>query len=123
MRKLTRMESNKEARRVLHRHHVDLSYCHFFCSGRDLLLTGQLYKTDGSDFTGTQIYTMIEDFHRSLVGYTINGELDNWHFNSERITYVGDRHHYRPQGQLPTEEQEIYEIFLEDFDDFDTEAS
>lgn len=118
--KMTRMESNREARRVLNRHHVDLAYCQYSCSGRDILLTGWLCKTDGTDFTGPQLVTMIEDFQRHLVGYTINGELDNWNFNSERITYVGDRDQ-RQNGE--EKEQEVYEINLDEFDDFDYEAS
>lgn len=114
------MESNKEARRVLNRHHVDLSYCHLFCSSRDVLLSGWLCKTDGTDFTGPQVYTLIEDFQRTLSGYSITGEFENWNFNTERITYLGERHH-RSFGM--DQDQEIYEINIEDFDDFDKEAS
>jgi hypothetical protein len=121
MKKLTRMESNKEARRVLNRHHVDLSYCSFSCSGRDILLTGWLCKTDGSDFSGTQVYTMIEDFQRNLPGFTISGDLDNWNFNSERITYVGEKEQVS-QGNGGDQEQEVYEINLDDYD-YDSEAS
>jgi hypothetical protein len=117
-RKLTRMEANKEARRVLNRHSVDLSYCQFSCSGTELRLTGWLSKVDSSDFSAPMIEGMIHEFYRRLPGYTVVGDFDNWNFNSERITFLGDGQQKRGQGD--SEEVTVYEINL---DDYDFEAS
>lgn len=121
MKKLSRLESNKETRRILNRNGVDLGYCQFSCYGTDVILTGWLCHTDESDFTGPQIEAMIYDFHRQLPGYTITGDLDNWSFNSERISYIGDKDNINVNGGgLAEEEQKVWEI---DLDDYDFEAS
>lgn len=63
---MSRLESNKEAR-----------------------LTGQLIRFDGSDFMAQQIESMIYEFQRILPGYVIVGDLDNWSFSSDHITFHG----------------------------------
>lgn len=115
MKKLSRLESNKEARRVLNKHGVDLSYAQYSCCGMDVRLSGWLCKHDGSDFNGPQIESMIHDFQRLLPGYTITGEFDNWNFNSERISYVGER---EARTSHNSNEQTVYEIDLDDMDDY-----
>lgn len=117
MKKLSRMESNKEARRALARHGVDLAYCQYSCSGFDLRLTGWLCKLDGSDFNAHQIEAMIHDIQRLLVGCTITGDFDNWKFNSESISFLGEK---EASGSGYDKEQTVYEI---DMDDCDYEAS
>jgi hypothetical protein len=45
----------------------------------------------------------------------IFGEFDNWNFNSERISFVGDReslYNGKEEEELPT----VYEIDPEDYD-------
>lgn len=119
MKKLSRLESNKEARRVLNRNGVDLAYCQYSCVGMEIHLTGWLCKHDGSEFNGPQIQAMIHDFQKTLNGYSISGDFDNWHFNSERISYIGEK----PQRETDAGifgEQVTYEI---DPDDYDFEAS
>lgn len=121
MKKLTRMESTKEARRVLNRHSVDLSYCQFSCYGHEVRLTGWLCRTDGLDFTGAQIEGIIHDFRKSLPGFMVAGDTDNWHFTSEHISFIGDKESRNTGGAgSAPEEQTTYEI---DLDDFDFEAS
>src|SRR5690554_397505 len=90
VKKQSRLESNKEARKVLNRHGVDLTYCQYSCSGREIRLTGTLLRYDGGDFKASQIETMIYDFQRLLPGFVIVGELDNWSFSSEHINYHGN---------------------------------
>ncbi|MBA2405571.1 MAG: hypothetical protein H0V66_12415 [Bdellovibrionales bacterium] len=114
--KLSRMEANKEARRVLNRHQVDLAYCQYSCCGMEVKLNGYLCKHDGSEFNAHQIEAIIYDFQRHLTGFTVWGDFDNWNFNSERISHVGER----PQGNGGEEEQTVYVI---DSDDYDSEAS
>lgn len=118
MKKMTRMESSKEVRRVLNRHGVDLSYCQYSVAGYEIRLTGWLCKTDASDFVAGQVEGMIQDFKKSLHGFYISGDLDNWTFTSEYISFIGDRDG-RVTGSGVGEEQ-IWEI---DLDDYDFEAS
>jgi hypothetical protein len=117
MKKMTRMESSKEVRRVLNRNGVDLSYCQYSVAGYEIRLTGWLCKTDGSDFIAPQIESMIYDFKKSLQGFMIFGDTENWNFTSEFISFVGEREHQGGGGEI---EQTVYEI---DLDDYDFEAS
>lgn len=84
------------------------------------MLTGWLCKHDGSDFTGPQVQAMIHDFQRVLHGFTISGDLDNWKFNSEKISYTGDKEQHTSDHGGGEEVQVTYEI---DLDDYDFEAS
>lgn len=116
MKKMTRLECSKEVRRVLNRCGVDLSYCQYSVAGYEIRLTGWLCKTDGNDFIAPQIESLIYDFKRTLQGFMIFGDCENWNFTSEYISYVGERENQG--GGL--EEQTVYEI---DLDDYDFEAS
>ncbi len=97
--KMSRMESSKEVRRVLNRNGVDLSFCQYSCSGKEIRLTGALYHYDGSDFSAQQIDGMIQEFMSILPGFMIVGELDNWSFSSDHISYQGS-------NELEEEEEE-----------------
>lgn len=103
VKKVSRLESNKEARRVLNRYGVDLSYCQYSCSGKEVRLTGMLMRFDGTNFRAQQIEGMIYDFQRLLPGFIIVGELDNWSFSSEHISFHGDRD--EDDGQAECEEE------------------
>jgi hypothetical protein len=113
---MTRMEVSKEIRRVLNRHGVDLSYCQYTCTPYELRMTGWLGKVDGSDFTGTQLEAMIVDFRKQIAGINVYGDMENWSFTSDHISFVGER----KEGAGFEEEQTVYEI---DLDDYDFEAS
>lgn len=87
--KVSRMEGNKEVRRVLARHGTDLSHLSYSCSGSEVRLTGSLIKTDGSDFSVQQVETLVQEFTRHLNGFAIHGDMDNWNFTQDHITYLG----------------------------------
>ncbi len=87
MRALSRLECNKEVRRVLFRHAVDITECQYSCSGTEVRLTGWLRRNDRTDFNFIQVENIIQDLQKVLKGYFIVGEFDNWVFNSERIIY------------------------------------
>jgi hypothetical protein len=89
--RLSRLEGNKEIRRVLNRHQVDLSYCSYSCSGREVRLTGSLFKIDGGEFSSHQIEILIQDFSRHLKGFTLQGDFDNWNFTQDHITSLKTR--------------------------------
>ncbi len=114
---MTRMESSKEARRVLNRNGVDLSYCQYSVAGYEIRLTGWLCKSDGSDFNAGQVEGLIHDFKKTLQGFYIAGDLDNWSFTSEYISFLGDKDGPKEGGNL---EEQVWEI---DLDDYDFEAS
>jgi len=90
MKKQSRLESNRDVRRVLNRHGADLSQCQYSCSGVEIRLTGKLCRTDGSEYQVFQIENIIQDFQRTLHGYNINGDLENWHFSSDSIIALGE---------------------------------
>ena len=117
MRKLSRLEANKEVRRVLNRHGVDLSYCQYSVAGMEIRLTGWLCKLDTSDFNGSQIESMIQEFMRLLPGFSIVGSLDNWSFSTDHISFLGDGNG-PSKGNGGEEDQERYYI---DYD-YDSEA-
>lgn len=99
--KMSRLESNKEARRALNKHGVDLSYCQYSCSGKEVRLTGTLLRHDGSQFGTQQIESMIGELQRLLPGFVIVGDLDNWTFSSDHISFHGK------EGELEEEEEEV----------------
>ena len=90
MRKLSRMEANKEVRRILTRHLVDLSLAQYSVSGLEIRITGWLVKNDTSEFNAQGIENLIEEFQRRLPNYFISGDMDNWKFSITYITYLGD---------------------------------
>ena len=117
MKKMTRMESSKEARRVLNRNGVDLSYCQYSVAGYEIRLTGWLCKVDGSDFNAAQVEGLIHDFKKTLQGFYIAGDLDNWSFTSEYISFMDGNGGSKSGGNI---EEQVWEI---DLDDYDFEAS
>ncbi len=118
MKKMTRMESSKEVRRVLNRNGVDLSYCQYSVAGYEIRLSGWLCKTDGSDFVPGQVEALIHDFKKALHGFSVAGDLENWHFTSEYISYLGDKAQHKGGGMEGDEQ--VWEI---DLDDYDLEVS
>ena len=89
--KRSRLEANKIVRQVLHRHGVDLTYTQYSVAGRDIRLTGYLSKLDGGKYNANMIESMIYEFQRYLVGYTISGDFDNWNFTQDHINFLGDK--------------------------------
>ncbi len=90
MKKTSRMESSKEVRRVLARHGADLSYCSYSCSGTEVRLTGSLIRLDGSNYNGHQVMSIIQDFTRHIHGCNVQGDMDNWSFSNDHISYLGE---------------------------------
>jgi hypothetical protein len=115
MRKLSRLEANKEVRRVLIRHCIDLAYAQYSVAGMDVRLTGWLCKTDTSNFNASQIEHMIQELQRYLPGYTVTGQFDNWNFSTDYITYLGES----SSGQ----DDEDSTLVAEKANDNDSEAS
>ncbi len=115
MRKFSRLEANKEVRRVLNRHAVDLAYAQYSVAGMDVRLTGWLCRNDNTDLNASQIETMIQEFQRYLPGYTVTGDFDNWNFSTDHISYIGDR--------TSGNDEEDLTLLVETVSDYDSEAS
>jgi hypothetical protein len=113
MKKASRMENSKDARRVLNRNGVDLSYCQYNVAGSEVRLTGYLCKVDGSEYNGLQVEGIIHDFQRTLKDFTVVGDLDNWKFSSDHISFLGDRKEH--QENMSQEQADIEK----EYDDYD----
>ena len=111
MKKLSRMEANKEARRVLARHGVDLSECQYSCSSSEVRINGYIQKIDGSDFSAQGIEILVHDFLRVLPGFYIAGDCKNWNFNSDHVNHLGGKKDSKNGGG--PEEQVTYYLELE----------
>ena len=107
-RKLSRMEANKEVRRILNRNGVDLTYTQYSVGGMDVRLTGWLCRTDSSDFSANKVETMIQEFQRVLPGYSVTGDFDNWSFTTDHITFLGTNEGEEggEEAAAPSEDQE-----------------
>lgn len=87
--KNSRLENSKECRRILNRYGVDLTQCSYTVTGREVCLTGFLYKTDGSDFVVQEIESMVNEFQTILRGFMVRGDMENWNFSSDHLNQVG----------------------------------
>lgn len=114
MRKLSRLEANKEARRVLTKNGVNLSYAQYSVSGREIRLTGWLCHHDSSNFTAHEIELIVQECMRVLPGFMIAGDFENWKFSSEHITQL-DTGSRNPTNSNPNadEDAERYVIDLD----------
>ena len=110
MRKLSRLEANKDVRRILNRHGVDLSYTQYSVSGMDIRLTGWLCKYDSSDFNASQIEGLVHEFQRVLQGFTISGDFENWNFSSDHITHVRGKDDDEKDGPMFYEEEDYGDV-------------
>lgn len=106
---MSRLEANKDVRRILNRNGVDLSYTQYSVAGMDIRLTGWLCKYDGSDFSTVQVENLIQEFQRTLHGYTVSGDFENWSFTTDHISKIGNDHEH--------EEAQVY------YEDYESEAS
>lgn len=117
MKKLSRLEANKEARRVLAKHGVDLSECQYSCSSSELRINGYLQKNDRSEFHSQEIEALVIDFQRHLPGFYISGECENWKFSTDHINHVGGKENHQLKRGSHELEQHTYYIDLDDRED------
>lgn len=83
----SRLEANKEARRIFVRHGIDTTKVHFSCHGKSLLLTGGLYKETGEDIESKIIEVIFQELSR--MGLRITCELENWTFSDGSVSKKG----------------------------------
>ena len=86
--KTNRFEMNKLVRRVLSRHHVDMSQVSYTCIGGRVLLSGFLTKTSGGEFNASGIESMLQEFRKIKGVADIGSELGNWDINGGSIQKI-----------------------------------
>lgn len=84
---VSRLEANREVRRIFVRHGIDTTQVHFSVAGRSLLLTGALYREGGQDVEVKIIDTVMQELAR--MGVAISCELENWIISEGSITKKG----------------------------------
>lgn len=84
---ISRLEANKEVRRVFVRHGIDTSKIHFSCQGKTLLLTGALYKDGDNEVATNVIEAIVQELSR--IGMKVNSELENWTISEGTISKKG----------------------------------
>lgn len=84
---LTRLEANKEVRRVLVRHSVDMNKIQFSCQGKNLTLSGGLFKDNGEEIDALILEVVMQELGR--IGVRISADLENWVISDGTITKKG----------------------------------
>lgn len=85
--KVSRGQQNKNVRRVLLQHQIDLNQLVFRTSARTIYLSGVLLRNTGSDLNAQHILRLIEDLE--IIGI-IQSDLSNWRISKDSISFVGD---------------------------------
>ena len=80
----SRLDTNREVRRIFVRHGVDTSKIHFSCQGKSLQLSGILLKEGGTDIESNIVEAISQELTR--LGVRIVCELENWSFMDGSIS-------------------------------------
>ena len=87
---LSRLEANKEVRRIFVRHGIDTSKIQFSCQGRSLALAGGLYKESGQEVESSCVEIILQELFR--IGIKVgNCELVNWDITESSISKKGPK--------------------------------
>jgi hypothetical protein len=103
----SRLELNRDLRRIFARHRVDFALLQFSCHGRNVTLSGSLMKEDKRDFTASELEQMTQEVFSLKIG--INSELDNWSISTGGISKCGNNkdEKEKKKQQVNTEEKKI----------------
>ena len=74
----SRYEINRNVKRILVRHAVDLMALQFYCSGETVYLSGKLKKEPKGEFSPAQIEVMIRELTSLPYVKNLQFELNNW---------------------------------------------
>lgn len=78
---ISRYETNRNVKRVLARHAVDLNELQYSCSGKTVSLYGNLKKDPEGDFTPPKIETIVSEILDLPHVNSIHFVLDNWNIH------------------------------------------
>ena len=85
----SRLDANREVRRIFVRHGVDTSKIQFSCQGKSLQLSGSLLKEGGHDLESNIVEAISQELVR--MGIRINCDLDNWSIVEGTISKKGPK--------------------------------
>jgi len=74
----SRYEINRNVKRILVRHAVDLMALQFYCSGETVYLSGKLKKEPKGEFNPAQIETMVKELTALPYVKNLQFDLSNW---------------------------------------------
>ena len=83
----SRLEVNKDIRRILVRHSVDTTKLQFTCSGKLITMTGGIYGEGGKELSLSHIDAILKDISR--MGMRVYCELENWAISDGSISKKG----------------------------------
>lgn len=72
----SRLEINKDIRRILVRHSVDTTKLHFTCAGKTITMTGGIYGDGGKELSHSNVDAVFKDIAR--LGMRVYCELENY---------------------------------------------
>jgi hypothetical protein len=89
MKAMSRVDANREIRRIFARHRVSTSSLQFMCNGKNLLLTGSLLNDSGQELEQSVVDQVVQELSRT--GLRINSELDNWNISEGAVSKKGGK--------------------------------
>ncbi|MEW6671784.1 MAG: hypothetical protein AB1427_08770 [Thermodesulfobacteriota bacterium] len=75
---ISRYEINRNVKRVLVRHAVDLMALQFYCSGESVYLSGKLLKDPGEEFSPAQIEALVRELSSLPHVKNLQFDLSDW---------------------------------------------
>ncbi len=104
---MSRLEANKEVRRILVRHGIDTTKLQFSCNARSISLSGELFKEGGKELELTTMEALLKDFAR--LGLRIVSELNNWAISEGTVTRKGKHKTIEAAGNYETQKRIMLE--------------
>lgn len=92
----SRLDANREVRRIFVRHGVDTSKIQFSCQGKSLQLSGSLLKEGGHDLESNIVEAISQELSR--LGIRIISDLDNWSIIEGTISKKGPKQQDASKG-------------------------
>ncbi len=100
---MSRLEANKEVRRVLVRHGIDTTKLQFTCNARSISLSGELFKEGGKELEMITMEALLKDLSR--LGMRIISELTNWVISEGTVTKKGKNKTIEASGSFETQKR------------------
>lgn len=105
---MSRLEVNRDVRRILVRHGIDTTKLQFSCHSKSISLSGELFKEGGKDIDLSLLEALMKDFSR--LGVRIICELSNWSITDGAITKKGNKHKtIESSGNYENQKREVIE--------------
>jgi hypothetical protein len=100
----SRLEVNRDVRRILVRHGVDTTKLHFTCTGKTITMTGAIYKDGGQEIALQAVDAVFRDISR--LGYRVYCEFENWTVSDGAVMKKGQTKENKKQANNSTENKD-----------------